>query len=311
MATYEEIIAGLTLLAFSAALQLVCLLLMRVLVKLKHGGHVSTLRTWLYLASALEQVSFIIFHIKYHFYTADLHESESCIVIRFLQSFSSTFTTMWLLVISCFYFMITIKPEKCFTFHSRFLSHCVTWTWSCVSCLLYLVLAFLVKERQHWGYIDTCWVNIRETIHMYNTYGNELIPLLVSCVFISCARFRISSRLVTLESFMLQSEVSVTISGLLGGMDRYLILHSFTLVYYIVLTFRFLLVDSGSDLVLMVFQASRGLSISMLTCLLDEDIIALLKGKKERFVTKGTNTRRSKNSSIEMQTFIFNGHLQS
>ena len=120
MATYEEIIAGLTLLAFSAALQLVCLLLMRVLVKLKHGGHVSTLRTWLYLASALEQVSFIIFHIKYHFYTADLHESESCIVIRFLQSFSSTFTTMWLLVISCFYFMITIKPEKCFTFHSRF-----------------------------------------------------------------------------------------------------------------------------------------------------------------------------------------------
>lgn len=303
-----ETIIGLSVLSFSAVLQMMCLLLMRVLVKLKHGGHVSTLRTWLYFASALEQISFISFHVKYHFFNTDLEESDTCIVLRFIQSVCSTFTSMWLLVITCFYFMLTVKPEKCFTFHSRFLSHCVTWTWPCVSCLLYLVLAFLIKEKQHFDYVDTCWTDISNTVHMYITYGNEIIPLFVSCIFISCARFRIPKRIIHLERFMMHSECSFTISGLLRGIDRYLVLLSYTIVYYIVLTFRFLLVGTGSDVLLMGFQASRGISISLLTCLLDEDVLAFLKGKKRQMVTNGFDARRPKGSLLEMQTFTFHGH---
>ncbi|WAR13163.1 hypothetical protein MAR_027343 [Mya arenaria] len=74
--------------------------------------------------------------------------------------------------------LLTIKPQKCFSFHARFLSHCTAWTWTCVSSLMYLVLAFLLRERYMHELTHQCWSNIRDTIHMYSTYGNEIIPLM-------------------------------------------------------------------------------------------------------------------------------------
>lgn len=307
MEEFQKAIIGVSILCLSAVLQIVCLFIMRVLVKLKQGGHISTLRTWLYLGSGLEQLSFITFHVNYHFFEIDLDESDSCIVIRFLQSFCSTFTAMWLLVISCFYLILTIKPEKCFTFHSRFLSHCVTWTWTCVTCLMYLVLAFFIKERQHFDYLDKCWTNIKDTIHMFNTYGNEIIPLFFTFICIAIARYRISSQRIKLENFIRQSECNVTVLGLQSGMNRYFVLLSYTAVYYIVLLFRFLLVNHGSDLLLMIMQASRGISIGVLTCLLDEDVLKLLRRNKN-YIPKTHLNGSFKESSMEMKTFIYKGH---
>lgn len=301
----EGAIIGITVLGFAAVLQLVSLLLMRVLVKLKQGGHISTMRTWLYLGTALEQSSFIVFHVKYNFFNPDFEMPDTCIVLRFLQAFCSTFTAMWMLIIACFYLVLTIKPEKCFTFNSRFLSHCVVWSWSCVSCLMYLVLAFLIKEEQHLDYVEMCWRDIAGTIHMFNTYGNEVIPLFVAYLFISSARYRISGQKARLETFMRHSECNVTFSGLLHGISRYIVLLSFMVVYYVVLVFRFLLNEQGSDLILMLIQASRGILISLLTCLLDGDVLALLRGRKHQPEVSEQNFRAQKGPDVEMHTYIF------
>jgi hypothetical protein len=269
-------IVGVLLLAISACLGLVCLFLVRILAHTKHGGHISTIRMWLHMSTCLEQIGFLIFHIKYHFLDTDFKIQESCIVLRFISALASTMTNSWIFVIASFYLMLTIKPAKCFTFHSRFLSHCFTWTWTCVSCLMYLMLSFLLKAEFHMPYIKSCWESNPRTIHMYLTYGNEFIPLFLSFVFISCARYRIPLKREVLQNFSHHSQYHMNVECITNSINRYVILSSFLLIYYIAITFRILLVINGSDLVLMVLQAGKGIIIGVMTCFFSNDVISLI-----------------------------------
>lgn len=308
----NTIIIGLSLLGFSTILQLVCLFLVRILTHTKHGGHISTIRMWLHISAAFEQLSFLAFHTKYHFFDTDLNISDECIVLRFLSSVSSTLTNMWLLVIASFYLMLTIKPAKCFTFHSRFLSHCVTWTWTNVSCLMYLMLSFLLKEEYHHSYYTRyCWDNISNTMHMYLTYGNEFIPFVFTSIFLGCARCRVSIRRELLRCFTEQSEYDIDIKCITHTISRMLILFAFLAIYYSSIVFRILLDEKGSDWILMIMQSGKGIAIATLVCFLSDDIISLVRCRRGdskpnsrngyTAATKVTNMKFSENA-IEMET---------
>ncbi|XP_052817459.1 uncharacterized protein LOC128243623 [Mya arenaria] len=300
-------VIGLVVLGFSALSQLVCLFLTRVLVKLKHGDYTSTMKTLLYTSSFLEQISFMVFHIKYQYMNIDFDSTDECTVLRFLSTFFAAFSTMWILCISVFYLVLTIKPQKCFSFHARFLSHCTAWTWTCVSSLMYLVLAFLLRERYMHELTHQCWSNIRDTIHMYSTYGNEIIPLMFVIMVSSIARLRISKTRYQLGNFMQNSECNINGSRLVCTLNGYVVLSSLLVLYYILLTFRILLDPRGSDIVLMLFQAGRGYAIAITTCFLDEDVLSLVCKRtfQRPTVVTSTNGRSAFDNNQEMQTFIF------
>ena len=270
---------GLVLIGLSACVQIVCLFLTRVLVNLHHGGHISTLKMWLYLAAFFEQMSYIVFHIKYNLLSTDFENATPCIILRFMSSFWASQTSMWLLCISAFYLVLTIKPEKCFTFHARFLSHCTTWTWSCVSCLMYLLVSFLVRGDYHLIVTGRCWNHIANTIHLFCTYGNEFIPHVVIVIINACARMRISKSPHHIGRYVKNSECNVNVHRLVNTINRYLILSSLLVVYYIVILFRLYIDERGSDVILLVSVSSRGLLIALVTCFIDEDVLSLLRGK--------------------------------
>ena len=269
-------IIGIFLLTTSACLGLVCIFLVRILAHAKHGGHTSTMRMWLHMSASFEQTTFLVFHIKYNFLKTDFKVQDTCIVLRFLSCLASTMTISWLFVIASFYLMLTIKPSRCFSFHSRFLSHSISWTWTCVSCLMYLMLSFLLQEEFHRPNIQSCWHSGSRTIHTYLTYGNEFIPFLISFLFILCARCRIPFKRDILQRFSHQSEYHVNIESITNTINRYVILSSFLMIYYISITFRIFLVDNGSDLFLMAMQSGKGIIIGLITCFFSNDVISLI-----------------------------------
>ena len=271
-----SVIIGVILLCISACLELVCLFLVRILAHSKRSGRFSTMRMWLHVSASLEQTAFLVFHIKYHFLKTDFKVQDTCIVLRFISSLASTMTNSWLFVIASFYLMLTIKPSRCFTFHSRFLSHCCTWTWTCVSCLMYLMLAFLLKEEFYIRYIHSCWKSNPGTIHMFLTYGNEFIPFLLSFLLLSFARYRIPMKREELQRFLHHSQYTINIDCITNTMNRYIILSSCLLFYYILVTFRVLMIDNGSDIILMAMQSGKGIMIGIMTCFVSNDVISLI-----------------------------------
>lgn len=308
----DRVITGLSLLGLSACLQCLCLFFLRVLTHSKNGGHISTIRMWLHLSAAAEQCTFILFHVKYQLLETDFEVADTCIVLRFLSTVASTLTNMWIFVISSFYLMLTIKPDKCFTFHSRFLSHCVTWMWTLVSSLMYLVISFLIKEDYRLNYIHTCWDNIPETIHMYLTYGNELIPFVLTAIIISCARCRVPFRQEVLQCFTSHSEYHLDTKHITNTLNCYIILAATLCIYYIGVTFRLLLDDRGSDMTLMIMQSCKGAAIAMMTCFLDHDVMYLVcrrrlaKEYERNGYTTALSSESKQETNNEMGTFKFN-----
>ena len=269
-------IVGISLLVAAMILQIVCLLLTRILVKLEYGGYIAVMRTWLFLSSTMENVFNIILHVRYT-YLQSYDEPDTCIVLRFLTSFCSTFTTMWMLAISAFYLVMTIKPEKCFTSLMRFLTYCVALTWTFGSCLFYLVLAFLLEAVYKVKYIKySCWQDISNTLHMFNCYGNEIIPFLVTAVIIVSARYRISTHYRTMSLFTRTSDYHVDVIQLRRTIYHYIFLIGLLFIYYIGLYIRFVFDKRGSDVVLMAMQCGRGVAIAVTVCLLDNDVLSVI-----------------------------------
>lgn len=307
-------IIGLSLLGLSTCTELFCLFIIRILSHTTRGGHISTIRMWLHVSAAVEQMSYIIFHLKYHFLNTDFDVQDTCFVLRFISALSSTMTSSWILVIASFYLVLTIKPSKCFTFHSRFLSHCVTWTWTLVSCLMYLILSFLLRDEYSAGFTHSCWNNIPNTIHMYLTYGNELIPFVLAFIFVSCARCRVPFRREMLKFFSQRSKYQVDLKSITSSINRFLILVTLLSVYYISVMFRLCLDGSGSDLILMALQSSKGIIIAILTCFFSNEVISLIRcrdtskldtrqGYKTTLVNANGHIENTDNQ--EMETFTF------
>ncbi|KAH3768283.1 hypothetical protein DPMN_169495 [Dreissena polymorpha] len=267
-------IVGISLLVAAMILQIVCILLTRILIKLEYGGYMAVMRTWLFLSSTMEHVFYIIFHVNYTYIKSGDEQPDTCILMRFLMSFCSTFTTMWILTIAAFYLVMPIKPEKCLSSIVRFLTHCVALTWTFVSCLLYLVIAFRLKADNALEYIHSCWNDISNTLHFYNCYGNEIIPFLVTAFILVNARFRISTHKRTMSSRMPEYHVNVT--QLRRTINRYIVLIVFLFIYYIGLYIRFVFDKRGSDLVMMAMQCGRSVAIAVTVCLLDKDVLALI-----------------------------------
>ena len=302
------VIMGMILIILSLIVQLTSLLIMRILSKLKPYRHTVTLRMWLFLATSLDQIAFLVFHIKYHFMETDFKDTGSCIVLRFVGSFTSTFTVMWLSIIAAFYCILTIKPAKCFTFHSRFLSHCVTWTWTCVSCLMYLVMAFLLKEEQHVKYLYPCWNSINGTIHLYLTYGNEIFGLFLVLIYSICARFRMTSKRERVDFFLQHPQYKDELYGLKSNINILIFLSFVLCVYYVGIVLRYRLETTGSDLYLMALQSFKGLIISVMMCFLDKRVMDLLRCRipiEQADDTQENGINFTPDMHFEMNTFAF------
>lgn len=307
---------GLILLTVSACLELLCLFLVRILTHIKQGGgHILTIRMWLHMSAALEQIVFIVFNIKYHFIPTDFSIQAPCVVLRFLSVVTSTLTNSWIFVISSVYLMMTIKPATSLTFHSHLLPNCFTLTWTCFSCLVYLLLPFVLYERYQVRYVHSCWESNIETIHIFMTYGIELFPIVLAFIFFSCARCRIPLKRddCQLQSLNHQSEnyfnteVDITFT-----INHYLILSAFITMYYILLLFKFLLEENGSDLVIMSLQSGKGVITSVMTCFVSNDIISMFRQNKystkrvrNSYLSRGNKTNgQTGTPELEMYTFI-------
>lgn len=301
---------GIIVISISATIQITCLFLVRILAHMKRGKDpTTTLRSWFHMSAALDQISFIIFHVQYNFLQKHFDDADNCVLIRFLSSMTSSMTNMWLLVIASFYLMLTIKPAKCFTFHARFLSHCVTWTWTCVGSLMYLMMSHMLKEEYHGPVLIACWNKISNTIHMYLTYGNEIIPFVIAFIFIFCAKIRLRTGKFLVQTFSEHSEFKIQADHAKQSTNIVLLLFVLMSVYYISLMTKIQFSDKASDIVIMMIQAYKGFAIA-LVCFIYPDTLLLLRCKavteaKQRENSLSGSINSDKKNALEMQTYKF------
>ena len=300
-------IIGLCLIGLSFLCQVGALFLMRVLHRLGYGGYTVVLRMWLYLACGLDQISFFVFHIKYHVLATDFKDPDTCIVLRFCISCTSTFTMMWLFVISVFYFVLTVKPTRCFSFHGRVLAYCITYMWTCVSCLMYLILAFFLRREQHRSYIYPCWHNINDTIHLYLTFGNELIVFFCIICLAIFTRVRLTYSHRQVENFSQRPFLKEEFLNLSHKVNILLLIITFICLYYIFLLTRLVMLDIGSDLSIMIVHSMKGIAIVATTCFLDKHVLDLIRCRLDTNHGNHFVVGRFPDSDrhLEMNTFVF------
>ena len=275
-------ISGLVCLAISVCFQCVCLFITRVVSRTDTKSRTVVLRMWIHLSAALDQLTFFVFHFKYNIVLTDFDDSSPCVILRFLSSFTSTFLMMWFFVLAGFYMTMTIKPAKCYSFHAQFLSHCTTWVWTCTSCLLYLIMAKLIKTKYSLQFIDNCWNDITGKIHFYSTHGNEVIPFVCAVVFAAMARFRLPKyRHLFLLHTSKEPAILMELANLKVKVNCVLVLCAAFFSYYVALVFRYVVDEQGSDCSLMILQSLKGFAVGILLCICDPRIVEFFNCRGE------------------------------
>ena len=286
---------GLSLIGFSIIFQIVCFSLMYCLSRKRQGGQTVAMRSWLFIASTFDQMVLLTFHLQYHYYIFPNSSVTFCIILRIISAFASTFTIMWIVVLTVFYFISTLNSANRVFLDSRFLSHCVTWSWSMICCVMYVVVTFLTENGGKSYLQASCWENIGDTVHLYFTHGYETIGLISIFICAIITRVRIFSRRhLTYKPSKFRSHVEYHLEY---DVNILLLLSIFLCMYYSALFSRLILFSSGSDLSLMIIQSVKALLIGLFMCCLNKSVISLIKGDLSRLPLP-PRTRRSHGSFV-------------
>jgi hypothetical protein len=204
-----------------------------------------------------------------------------CKVLRLLVGIGSNFTLAWLVCMSGYYYMLTMKPRKCSS-PKALLVWC-TFGWG-VSVLL-PVVAFAISGEAKADEKSSCWNGKLGQIMEIMLLTNSLFLLLAVSAFQLGTFCRIRCRWDKIEQLSSECPELLSIGYKLKVCFVAFLLFAIT---YIIIGVRFFIISAEHDVLDVVLCATRGVVVAVSFCVLDEDVTAVVSSILSRSSTEQT-----------------------